>query len=64
FLRHGLFVPFESTKAGGFGIGAFEARALIAGMGGRLGVESREGEGTRFAIVLPLTDAPEERLSA
>jgi putative PEP-CTERM system histidine kinase len=64
FLRHGLFVPFESTKAGGFGIGAFEARALIAGMGGRLGVESREGEGTRFAILLPLADAPEERLSA
>jgi putative PEP-CTERM system histidine kinase len=64
FLRHGLFVPFESTKAGGFGIGAFEARALVAGMGGRLEVESREGEGTRFAIVLPLADAPEERLSA
>ena len=64
FVRHGLFVPFESTKAGGFGIGAFEARALIAGMGGRLEVESREGEGTRFAIVLPVADAPEERLSA
>jgi putative PEP-CTERM system histidine kinase len=64
FLRHGLFVPFESTKTGGFGIGAFEARALIAGMGGRLEVESRAGEGTRFAIVLPLADAPEERLSA
>ena len=64
FLRHGLFVPFESTKTGGFGIGAFEARALIAGMGGRLDVESRQGEGTRFAIVLPLADAPQERLSA
>jgi putative PEP-CTERM system histidine kinase len=64
FVRHGLFVPFESTKTGGFGIGAFEARALIAGMGGRLEVESREGEGTRFAIVLPIADAPEERLSA
>ncbi|MBA2933141.1 PEP-CTERM system histidine kinase PrsK [Sphingomonas sp. CGMCC 1.13654] len=64
FLRHGLFVPFESTKTGGFGIGAFEARALIAAMGGRLEVQSREGEGTRFAVVLPLADAPEERLSA
>jgi putative PEP-CTERM system histidine kinase len=64
FLRHGLFVPFESTKSGGFGIGAFEARALIAGMGGRLEVESRESEGTRFTILLPLADAPEERLSA
>jgi putative PEP-CTERM system histidine kinase len=64
FLRHGLFVPFESTKTGGFGIGAFEARALIAAMGGRLEVQSREGEGTRFAILLPMADAPQERLSA
>jgi putative PEP-CTERM system histidine kinase len=64
FIRHGLFVPFESTKTGGFGIGAFEARALIAGMGGRLGVESREGEGTRFTILLPIAEAPAERLSA
>jgi putative PEP-CTERM system histidine kinase len=64
FLRHGLFVPFESTKTGGFGIGAFEARALVVGMGGRLDVESREAEGTRFSIVLPMADASEERLSA
>jgi putative PEP-CTERM system histidine kinase len=64
FQRHGLFVPFESTKAGGFGIGAFEARALVAAMGGRLEVQSREGEGTRFAILLPVADVPQERLSA
>ncbi len=64
FVRHGLFVPFDSTKPGGFGIGAFEARALVAAMGGRLEVESREGEGSRFAILLPMAEAPERRLSA
>ena len=64
FVRHGLFVPFDSTKPGGFGIGAFEARALVMAMGGRLEVESREGEGSRFSIVMPLTDAPAESLSA
>ena len=64
FVRHGLFVPFDSTKPGGFGIGAFEARALVAAMGGRLDVESREGEGSRFVIVLPVAEAPEQRLSA
>jgi len=55
FIRTRLYKPFASTKPGGFGIGAFEARSLIAAMGGRLEVESREGAGTRFSIVLPVT---------
>jgi signal transduction histidine kinase len=53
FIRSRLFQPFASTKEGGFGIGAFEARTLIVGMGGRIEVESREGEGSRFTILLP-----------
>ncbi len=57
FVRTRLFQPFVSTKDGGFGIGAFEARTLIAGMGGRLEVESREGEGSRFTIYLPAAEA-------
>ena len=54
FIRSRLFHPFTSTKDGGFGIGAFEARSIIAGMGGRLEVQSREGEGSRFTIILPM----------
>lgn len=54
FIRSRLFHPFSSTKQGGFGIGAFEARSIIAGMGGRLEVQSREGQGSRFTIALPL----------
>jgi putative PEP-CTERM system histidine kinase len=54
FVRSRLFRPFHSSKAGGFGIGAFEARELVRGMGGRLDVESREGMGTRFLVRLPL----------
>lgn len=57
FVRDGLFKPFVSSKSGGFGIGAFEARELIRGMGGRLSVESREGIGTRFSASLPLREA-------
>ena len=57
FVRTGLFKPFVSSKAGGFGIGAFEARELVKAMGGRIAVESREGLGTRFSVVLPLADA-------
>ncbi len=55
FVRSSLFKPFVSSKNGGFGIGAFEARELIRGMQGRLDVESREGLGTRFFVRLPLS---------
>lgn len=57
FVRTGLFKPFVSSKSGGFGIGAFEARELVRAMGGRIAVESREGLGTRFSVVLPLASA-------
>jgi len=54
FLREGLFQPFTSTKATGFGLGAHEARSIVTGMGGQLTVTSREGEGTQFTLSLPL----------
>lgn len=57
FVRHRLFKPFVSTKPGGFGIGAFEARELVRAMRGRLDVESREGIGSRFTVRLPLAAA-------
>ena len=52
FVRSRLFQPFASTKPTGFGIGAFEARTLVDAMGGRLEVESRAGDGTRFTLFL------------
>ncbi len=54
FVRNRLFKPFASTKDGGFGVGAFEAKSLVAAMHGRLTVESRPGQGSRFLITLPL----------
>jgi putative PEP-CTERM system histidine kinase len=54
FVRNRLFQPFASTKDGGFGVGAFEARSLVAAMHGRLTVDSRPGRGSRFLITLPL----------
>ena len=58
FVRSGLFKPFVSSKQDGFGIGALEARELIKAMGGNLLVESREGLGSRFSIVLPIAENP------
>ncbi len=57
FVRTQLFKPFVSTKSGGFGIGAFEARELVEAMRGSLDVESREGIGSRFAVRIPLSSA-------
>ncbi len=53
FIRNRLFQPFASSKSGGFGVGAFEARSLISAMGGRISVDSRLGQGTTFTITLP-----------
>lgn len=57
FIRKGLFKAFVSTKGGGFGIGAAEAKALVTGMGGTLRVASTEGHGSVFTIELPLGNA-------
>jgi len=54
FVRSELFKPFRSTKPGGFGIGAYEAREIARAAGGRLDVTSREGEGSVFTIRLPV----------
>jgi putative PEP-CTERM system histidine kinase len=61
FVRHELFKPFVSTKAAGFGLGAFEALQLARTMGGQLDVDSREGEGTRFTLWLPRADEAANR---
>jgi putative PEP-CTERM system histidine kinase len=59
FVANQLFKPFESTKSGGFGIGAYEARALAQSLGGQLHVDSRLGKGTRMTLLLTATQKPE-----
>ena len=60
FVRNRLFQPFASTKPDGFGIGAFEARSLVAAMGGTLSVDSGLGRGTTFTINLPAAEPASE----
>ncbi|MHA6718906.1 XrtA/PEP-CTERM system histidine kinase PrsK [Sphingomonas sp. RS6] len=59
FIRTQLFKPFVSTKPGGFGVGAFEALQLAQAMGARIDVASREGEGSRFRVLLAAATAAE-----
>jgi putative PEP-CTERM system histidine kinase len=57
FIRNRLFKPFFTTKSSkGMGIGAYQAREYVRSMGGAISVSSTPGQGTVFAIRLPLTD--------
>ncbi len=53
FIAHELFKPFASTKAAGFGLGAYEALQQARALGGRIDVTSAEGQGSQFTLWLP-----------
>jgi putative PEP-CTERM system histidine kinase len=54
FIRDRLFRPFDSTKGSqGMGIGAYQAREFVRGLGGELFVESVVNQGTTVSISLP-----------
>lgn len=53
FIRTKLFQPFATTKKQGLGLGLYTCREIIEAHGGSIKVESEQGSGTRFRIVLP-----------
>jgi putative PEP-CTERM system histidine kinase len=58
FIRDRLFKPFDTTKGSkGMGIGAYQVREYVQSIGGRVLVESQEGEGTRIELHLPVQSA-------
>jgi putative PEP-CTERM system histidine kinase len=63
FIRNELFMPFRSTKSGGYGIGAFQTRELVRMAGGDLEVISEKGFGTTMRITLPLVPEKEPAAS-
>lgn len=60
FVRERLFRPFQTSKPGGMGIGAFEVQQYIHEVGGRIVVESEPGKGTQILIELPCAPRREE----
>ena len=57
FVRERLFKPFQTTKKGGMGIGAYESFQYVQELGGRVQVDSTPDVGTRVRLLLPLFDA-------
>ena len=63
-----LFAPFERLEASatsieGTGLGLFLTQKLVVTMGGRVTVESVEGEGSTFTVDLELARSPAEALA-
>ncbi len=54
FVRDRLFKPFQSTKAAGMGIGAYESAQYLSELGGSITAESEPNVGTRMHVTLPL----------
>jgi signal transduction histidine kinase len=53
FLRTRLFHAFATTKKQGVGLGLYTCREVVRAHGGQIDVESEEGSGTCFRVVLP-----------
>ena len=52
FVREHLFRPFATTKRGGLGLGLYQSRSIVRAHGGELKVESHQGVGTTFQIIM------------
>jgi putative PEP-CTERM system histidine kinase len=59
FIETSLFRPFQTTKSSGMGIGLYHSKSIIEAHNGKIEVESEEGKGTTFRILLP---APKDKV--
>jgi signal transduction histidine kinase len=53
FINSRLFRPFSTTKKNGIGLGLYTCRETVEASAGVIEVESIEGAGTTFRVVLP-----------
>jgi signal transduction histidine kinase len=53
FIAERLFHPFATTKRKGVGLGLYTCREVVSANGGTIEVESKQGAGTTFRVVLP-----------
>jgi two-component system sensor kinase FixL len=53
-IRERIFEPFITSKQNGTGIGLFLCRTIIEKFGGKVGLDSEEGQETVFHVKLPV----------
>jgi two-component system sensor histidine kinase PilS (NtrC family) len=58
--RDKIFDPFFTTKIGGTGLGLAIAYRIIEDHGGIITVDTKEGRGTKFRILVPMIDDPSD----
>lgn len=56
-VKEKIFSPFFTTKPRGTGLGLAVSYGIVCDHGGEIRVESREGEGATFTVLLPLQQA-------
>ncbi len=61
FIKECLFKPFKTTKKQGIGIGLFQSKIIVERHNGRIEVESQEGAGSTFRLLLPVKDSAAAR---
>jgi putative PEP-CTERM system histidine kinase len=54
FIEKSLFRPFKTTKKQGMGIGLYQSKMIVEAHQGRIEVESEEGKGSVFRVMLPM----------
>src|SRR4029079_5652785 len=52
FIENRLFRPFATTKKSGIGLGLYTCREVVRASGGTIDVQSVEGAGKTFTVVL------------
>ena len=52
FIAQALFQPFQTTKRQGLGIGLFQSKIIVEAHQGSIEVESEQGKGSTFRVLL------------
>ena len=59
-VKNRIFDPFFTTKSEGTGLGLSVSNSIIQDHNGQITLESKEGQGTTFCIVLPAVNEEEQ----